>query len=86
MLQITLSRQADKALRSMQPKQAARVREAIRKLAEDPGREDLDIKALVNHPFSRLRVGDWRVIFDQDGRILAIHRIAPRGSAYRVLG
>jgi mRNA-degrading endonuclease RelE of RelBE toxin-antitoxin system len=29
----------------------------------------------------RLRVGDWRVIY-QDGMILQIVRVAPRGSAY----
>ncbi|MBB5751792.1 type II toxin-antitoxin system RelE/ParE family toxin [Prosthecomicrobium pneumaticum] len=30
----------------------------------------------------RLRVGDWRIIFTEDGRVVAIIRISPRGSAY----
>jgi mRNA-degrading endonuclease RelE of RelBE toxin-antitoxin system len=32
----------------------------------------------------RLRVGDWRVIYDLDNglRILSVERIAPRGGAY----
>jgi mRNA interferase RelE/StbE len=30
----------------------------------------------------RLRVGDWRVIFSEDGAVIAVIRIAPRGSAY----
>jgi mRNA interferase RelE/StbE len=29
----------------------------------------------------RLRIGDWRVIYE-DGIVLAVERIAPRGSAY----
>jgi mRNA interferase RelE/StbE len=36
-------------------------------------------------PFFRLRVGDWRVIYDwQDAvRIIAIEKIKPRGDAYK---
>ncbi|WP_349543147.1 type II toxin-antitoxin system RelE/ParE family toxin [Bradyrhizobium sp. ARR65] len=30
----------------------------------------------------RLRVGDWRVIFTQDGVILSVLKVAPRSSAY----
>ncbi|XBQ15064.1 MAG: type II toxin-antitoxin system RelE/ParE family toxin [Oceanicaulis sp.] len=29
----------------------------------------------------RLRVGDWRVLY-RDGVVIAVIRIAPRGSAY----
>jgi mRNA interferase RelE/StbE len=31
----------------------------------------------------RLRVGDWRVIFTEDGEVLAILEIGPRGGIYR---
>jgi mRNA interferase RelE/StbE len=30
----------------------------------------------------RLCVGDWRVIFSQDGVILDVLKVRPRGSAY----
>ncbi len=30
----------------------------------------------------RLRVGDWRVIFTETLVVIAVERIAPRGSAY----
>ena len=30
----------------------------------------------------RLRGGDWRVIFDDDGTVLAILQIGPRGGVY----
>jgi mRNA interferase RelE/StbE len=30
----------------------------------------------------RLRIGDWRVIFAQDGVVLNVLKVSPRGSAY----
>ena len=30
----------------------------------------------------RLRVGDWRVIMDEDGNVLAVLDIGPRGGIY----
>lgn len=30
----------------------------------------------------RLRVGDWRVIFDDSGAVLAVLAVGPRGSVY----
>jgi len=32
--------------------------------------------------YFRLRVGDWRVVFSENGEIIAVIRIAPRGRAY----
>jgi len=29
----------------------------------------------------RLRIGDWRVIFTQDGVVLNVLKVSPRGSA-----
>ncbi len=83
MLQITYSKQASKSLRAMQPKTAQRILAAIEKLAANPASPDLDIKALQARDGYRLRVGDWRVIYSQDGIILAIEKIAPRGKVYK---
>lgn len=82
MLKIDIRKQAAKELKRIQPKMRQRILDAIEKLATNPSRPDLDIKALSGSDFFRLRVGDYRVIFDQDGRILSIIRIAPRGSVY----
>jgi mRNA interferase RelE/StbE len=43
------------------------------------------VKRLQGEPYYRLRVGDWRVIFDrQDAvKIIAIELIKPRGDAYK---
>lgn len=48
-------------------------------------REDMtgDVKRLVHYtPGWRLRVGDWRVLFERDGSVLVVHRIVHRSAAY----
>jgi mRNA interferase RelE/StbE len=48
-------------------------------------RHDLsgDVKRLVHYtPGWRLRVGDWRVLFEPRGAVLVIHRIVHRSQAY----
>ena len=83
MLKITYTKQATKSLRTMQPKTAQRILLAIEKLAANPASSDLDVKALQGRDGYRLRVGDWRVIYSQDGIVLAIEKIAPRGTVYK---
>lgn len=84
MKQISYSRQATKTLIKMPVNTAKLVRSKIEQYAADPATLANNIKALKgsSEALFRLRVGDWRVIFTEDGRILEIIRIAPRGGAY----
>ena len=52
-----------------------------RLLAEDRA---LDVRRLTGSEHFRLRVGDWRVIFDYDHQTDAVlvRRVLPRGRAY----
>ena len=54
-------------------------------LGENPDNPTLDVKKLTGQPFYRLRVGQWRVIFDRqdDVKIIAIETLKPRGDAYK---
>jgi mRNA interferase RelE/StbE len=54
-------------------------------LGENPDNPTLDIKPLQGEPYYRLRVGQWRIIFDRDDevKIIAIEKIKPRGGAYK---
>ena len=54
-------------------------------LGFDPDDPALDVKKLRGEPFYRLRVGNWRVIFDRQEavKIIAIEKIKPRGDAYK---
>ncbi len=49
--------------------------------ASDPSALSNNIKALKGRNGVRLRVGDWRVIME-DGIVLAVLEIGPRGSIY----
>lgn len=42
-----------------------------------------DVKKLQGEDSYRLRVGDYRIIFSKDGRILYIIRIDNRGQVYK---
>ena len=82
-MKITYTKQATKTLRTMPRNTATRILTAIEKVAENPATADLDIRALQGRDGYRLRVGDWRVIYSQDGVVLAVERIAPRGKVYK---
>lgn len=82
---VLIKRQAAKKLQSLPRNERARVAEKIQLLGFDPDDPLLDVKKLQGEPFYRLRVGNWRVIFDrQDAvKIIAVERIKPRGDAYK---
>lgn len=79
---VEYSRDALRTLARIDRKTAERIVEKIELLAVDPAALENNIRRLRGgRGMMRLRVGDWRVIYE-DGIILAIIRIAPRGSAY----
>jgi mRNA interferase RelE/StbE len=84
MYRISFSRDAIKTLRRMPQNTSRLIRSKIDGLAQDPYAPNNNVKKLVGRPGYRLRVGDWRVIYDLDNglRILSVERIAPRGGAY----
>jgi mRNA interferase RelE/StbE len=59
-MQITYTRQAAKTLIGMQPRRAAKIIQAIEKIAENPARNDLDIRKLTNRSV-RLSVAGRRL-------------------------
>ena len=67
----------------MQPKAAQQIRARILAVAQDLSRPGLDVKPLTNRPGFRLRVGDWRIIFDMDATTLEVLAIETRGDVYK---
>jgi len=61
---------------------AARIRAKIFQYAKDPASLANNVVKLQGREGYRLRVGDWRVIFADDGRVMFIERIGPRGGVY----
>lgn len=83
MKKIAYSREAIRTLRRMPANVAGRIRSKIDQYATEPASLANMVKALKGEAgVFRLRVGDWRIIFTEDGTVVAIIRIAPRGSAY----
>ncbi len=84
MVRIIISKSAIRTLRRMEKKTANRIHKALRKLAEDPDRRDLDIERLKARQGYRLRIGKtWRILFDRDDDIITVQVIKPRGQVYR---
>ena len=82
MTEIAYKKEALKVLARIPATDSARIREKIRQYAENPASLANNVKALAGSPFIRLRVGDWRVILDDEGRVLLVLKIGPRGGIY----
>lgn len=83
MKEIAYSRDAIKTLSRMPANIAVLIRSKIEQYARDPASLSSNVKKLQGMDgHSRLRVGDWRVIFSETGQIIAIIKVAPRGGAY----
>ncbi|MFM9897344.1 type II toxin-antitoxin system RelE family toxin [Sphingorhabdus sp.] len=79
---ISYTRQALKALRRMPADTAQRIIAKIEQYAQEPETQVNNVTALKGREGIRLRVGDWRVIMNDDGVVLAVLEIGPRGSVY----
>ena len=77
--------QAQKKLQSLPKQERFRVAEKINQLGENPDDAGLDTKRLTGTPLNRLRVGDWRIIYDrQDAiKVIWVEKLKPRGDAYK---
>jgi mRNA interferase RelE/StbE len=82
---ILFTRSADKTLRKLPREISQRIRRRLDNIAADPYAVHLDVTKLQNRPGYRLRVGDWRVIYEieRDELIILVLRIGTRGEVYR---
>jgi len=85
MYRIVLAKRADRALRKMPRHRARLIREKLDQLAQDPYARNPNVTKLQDRPGYRLRVGDWRVIYEiEDGRlVILVFKIATRGEVYQ---
>jgi mRNA interferase RelE/StbE len=80
---IEFTKQAAQALKAMPRNVALKIRAKIDVLAEDPYSAP-NVKKLTGRDGYRLRVGDWRVLYEiNDGKlVIVVLAIKPRGGAY----
>ena len=86
MYKITYSRQAIKGMMRLQPAKRQAVIPGINAIAAaPPSARHPNVAGLSASRAYRLRVGDWRVIYEVDRKTRTMHVvvIAPRGRAYR---
>ncbi len=84
-MRIIYDKQAVRVLMRMPATDAKRIRQKVQQYAENPALLANNVKKLQGVDYYRLRVGDWRVIFTEDGLIIDVIRIATRGEAYKGL-
>lgn len=83
MRQVSYSKDAIKSLRRMPANTSKLIRSKIAQYAADPRSLANNVSALKGERgVYRLRVGDWRVLFTEDGQVIGVIRVAPRGGAY----
>jgi len=81
---LEITKPALRVLRRSPANVARLIRAKLDELAEDPTALRRNVKALRGRPGYRLRVGDWRVIFelDHEKRRLVVLDIGPSGDIY----
>ena len=85
MYQIQYQPQAIKSLLKMPRNTARLIRAKIEHLAQAPYAPNNNVRKLEGEEGYRLRIGDWRVIYElQDDRlVIIVVKIKPRGEAYK---
>jgi mRNA interferase RelE/StbE len=71
------------ALRKLPANEARRIRAGIADYAAEPDVRAHHVMKLKGRDGFRLRVGNWRILFDVNGSVLEILEIGSRGSIYR---
>ena len=84
MYSVMFTKEALRTLRRIPKNIAQLIREKIDIIAREPYAPHNNVTKLVGRPGYRLRVGDWRVIYEVQGDqlIMLVVRIGPRGDIY----
>lgn len=80
MKEVVVSREAERSLRRMQPKRRAAIYAKLQAYARG---EQVDIKKMQGNNYYRIRVGQDRVIIDDQGRVIFVIEAGPRGGIYK---
>ena len=75
----------DNIVKKMPKNMACTILKKIEILAENPYAQNNNVKELKGVDGFRLRVGDWRILYQIRNKVLEIYvvTVAPRGGAYR---
>ncbi|MCW5711697.1 type II toxin-antitoxin system RelE/ParE family toxin [Shinella sp.] len=82
MKQIVFHAPALRMLARIPRNEADKIRRKIYQYAADPAAQKANVKKLQGRAGFRLRVGNWRVIFDENGDVLDVLEVDSRGNIY----
>jgi mRNA interferase RelE/StbE len=77
---VLYSKVAQKSLSRMQPKRQAAIRAKVDAFARG---ERVDLKRLEGRPLVRIRVGNDRIIIDEETNLVVVIDVGPRGGIYK---
>lgn len=80
---VAYSKSALRVLSRMPATLSKQITGKVEQHVADPRSQANNVKALVGSPYIRLRVGDWRVIMDDQGTVLHVLEIGSRGDIYK---
>lgn len=83
MMNIMITRAAEKDLSKIDKTVRLKVIEKLEIYARDQAALANQVKRLKGDPFLRLRVGDYRVIFTEEGVVLTVLRVGHRRKIYK---
>ena len=85
MYSITYNKRSARILSKLPRNLILRIQKKLEQIASNPYGQYSNVTKLQNQPGYRLRVGDWRIIYDiYDGElIILVLKIGPRGQVYR---
>jgi mRNA interferase RelE/StbE len=83
--EVIIPPKAKKTLRKLQPKRRQQILQKLEALAKDPYAPNNNVKALTGSPYYRLRVADYRILYElHDGKLqLLVIEIGTRGDIYQ---
>lgn len=67
----------------MPTNESTRIQSKLRQYADDPASQANNVKKLQGQNAYRLRVGDWRVIFDENDVVIEVIKVGARGDVYK---
>lgn len=82
MKKIIYTRAARKSLARIPADVRQLITAKIEQYATNPQSLSRNVVKLQGREGFRLRVGDWRILFDEDGAVLEILEVGPRGGIY----
>ena len=80
-MNVVVSPKAAKYLKRLNEPLKGRIIKALQDLAKEP--PEGDIRSMTGQDGYRLRVGDYRVLFDVEENEIVVHDIGPRGQIYK---